>query len=242
MHFTAEQRHEGVRERDFTLNDVPGILWTPDSPSEPTPLILLGHPGDLTRMRPRLTARAKATVAQGFAAATIELPGNGTRPRIPETDQARTDLRTALKTGAKVTEDIINRLVLPLIDKAAPESRETLDALQSLPEIAPRAAYAGGITALAIRLATTDPRIKAAVLFAGSYLPTTTFKEARALTIPVHVLLQWDDEGNDRQAALNLFDALATKDKSLQANMGGHTGVPAHANQAANAFLTRHLK
>ncbi|POM25164.1 Alpha/beta hydrolase family protein [Actinomadura rubteroloni] len=242
MHFTAEQRHDGVREREFTLGEIPGILWTPDAPSEPVPLILMGHSSDLTRMRPRLTARAEATVAQGFAAATIELPGNGTRPRIPAFDQARADLRTALKSGAKVTEDIIDRLILPLIDQAAPESREALDALQSLPEIAPQAGYAGGITALAIRLATIDPRIKAAVLFAGSYLPSTTFEEARALTIPVHVLLQWDDEGNDRQAALDLFDALNTKDKTLHANMGGHTGVPAFEAPASNAFFTRHLK
>ena len=52
------------------------------------------------------------------------------------------------------------------------------------------------------------------------------FEEARQVTIPLHVLLQWDDEGNDRQAALDLFDAFGSKEKTLHANMGGHTGVP----------------
>jgi hypothetical protein len=38
-------------------------------------------------------------------------------------------------------------------------------------------------------------------LFAGSFVPAATFDEARQLTIPLHVLLQWDDKGNDRQFA-----------------------------------------
>jgi hypothetical protein len=54
--------------------------------------------------------------------------------------------------------------------------------------------------------------------------------------------LQWDDEGNDRQAALDLFDAFGSREKSLHANMGGHTGVPAFAGEDAAAFFTRHLR
>ena len=45
MHFTSEQRlDDGVLEREFTLGEIPGILWTPASASAPAPLILLGHP------------------------------------------------------------------------------------------------------------------------------------------------------------------------------------------------------
>jgi len=55
------------------------------------------------------------------------------------------------------------------------------------------------------------------------------------------VLLQWDDEGNDRQMALELFDAFASQEKTLHANMGGHTGVPSFAGDEANRFFTRHL-
>ncbi|MEU1661533.1 alpha/beta hydrolase, partial [Streptomyces griseofuscus] len=65
---------------------------------------------------------------------------------------------------------------------------------------------------------------------------------ARKVTIPLYVLLQWDDEGNDRQAALDLFDAFASTEKTLEANMGGHTGVPQFAGEAAGQFFTRHLK
>ena len=33
-------------------------------------------------------------------------------------------------------------------------------------------------------------------------------------------------KGTSRQAALDLFDAFGSKEKSLHANLGGHTGVP----------------
>ncbi len=76
MQFTSEQRlDDGVLEREFTLGEIPGILWTPASASAPAPLILLGHPGGLRQMYPRLVARARRAAADGFAAATIELPG-----------------------------------------------------------------------------------------------------------------------------------------------------------------------
>src|SRR5262249_62371934 len=82
MQFTSEQRlDDGVLEREFTLGEIPGILWTPGSASAPAPLILIGHPGGLHNMYPRLVARARHAAADGFAAATIELPGSGDRPR-----------------------------------------------------------------------------------------------------------------------------------------------------------------
>ena len=79
------------------------------------------------------------------------------------------------------------------------------------------------------------------MLFAGSYVPRVIFEEARKVSIPLLVLLQWDDEGNDRQVALDLFDALGSAEKSLHANMGGHTGVPQSAGDDATRFLARHL-
>jgi len=56
-------------------------------------------------------------------------------------------------------------------------------------------------------------------------VPAAIVEEAREITIPLQVLLQWDDEENDRQAALHLFDAFGSKEKSLHANMGA--GTPA---------------
>ncbi|MFG3044443.1 dienelactone hydrolase family protein [Streptomyces sp. NPDC048241] len=246
MHFTSEQRLDGhLLEREFTLGDIPGILWTPvsASASAPAPLILLGHPPlGLRKMYPRLVDRARSAAADGFATATIELPGSGDRPRWPALDQARADLRRAMEAGEVVGDDIVDALVLPLVDKAVPEWRAALDSLLSLPEIGGPVGYSGGVMSIGIRLALVEPRIAAAVLFAGSLVPRTMFEEARQLTVPLHVLLQWDDEGNERQAALDLFDAFGSKEKTLHANMGGHTGVPQFAGDAAAQFFTRHLK
>jgi hypothetical protein len=94
MRFTSEQRlDDGVLEREFTLGEIPGILWTPASASTsaPAPLILVGHPGGLHKMYPRLVALARHSAAEGFAAATIELPGSGDRPRSAA-EEARADL------------------------------------------------------------------------------------------------------------------------------------------------------
>ncbi|WP_333774966.1 alpha/beta hydrolase [Streptomyces sp. IBSBF 3136] len=245
MHFTSEQRlDDGVLEREFTLGEIPGILWTPASASvsAPAPLILLGHPPlGLRRMYPRLAGRARQAAADGFAAATIELPGSGDRPRRPAVDQARADLRRAVEAGEPVGDEIIDALVLPLVDKAVPEWQTALDALLSLPGIGGPVGYSGGVISIGVRLAVVEPRIVAAGLFAGSFVPRATFEEARRVTIPLHVLLQWDDEGNDRQAALELFDAFGSKEKTLHANMGGHTGVPQFAGDDAARFFTRHL-
>jgi hypothetical protein len=192
-------------------------------------------------MRPRLVARARHSAEHGFAAATIELPGSGDRPRSAVAEQARADVRRAVGAGEPVDEEIVDRLILPLVEKAVPEWQAALDALLSLPEIGGPVGYSGGVIAIGVRLAVVEPRISAAVLFAGSFVPRATFEEARRVTIPLHVLLQWDDEGNDRQAALDLFDAFGTKEKTLHANLGGHTGVPQFAGDPAAQFFTRHL-
>ncbi|NIJ10276.1 dienelactone hydrolase [Saccharomonospora amisosensis] len=240
MQFTSEQRlDDGVLEREFTLGDIPGILWTPAS--APTPLILLGHPGGLHKLYPRLVARARHSAAEGFAAAAIELPGSGDRPRSAAAEEARADLRRALEAGEPIDE-IVDRLVLPLVEKAVPEWRAAIDALLSLPQIGGPVGYAGGVIAIGLRLAVVEPRISAAGLFAGSYVPRSMFDEARKVTIPLLVLLQWDDEWNDRQLTLDLFDAFGSKEKTLHANMGGHIGVPQFEGDDVNRFFTRHLK
>jgi len=243
VRFSSEQRvDDRVLEREFTLGEIPGILWTPGSASAPAPLILLGHPGGLHKMYPRLVARARHSAAEGFAAATIELPGGGDRPRSAAAEEARADLRRALEAGEPVDDEIIDRLVLPLVERAVPEWRAVLDALLSLPEIGGPVGYAGGVIAIGIRLAVVEPRISAVLLFAGSFVPRTIFEEARQVTIPLQVLLQWDDEGNDRQLSLELFDAFGSKEKTLHANMGGHTGVPQFEGDDGNRFFARHLK
>jgi hypothetical protein len=243
MHVASERVLDGgMVEREFTLDEVPGILWTPASatPSTPVPLILLGHPGGLRAVYPRLEARARHSAGLGFATLTIELPGSGDRPSIG-LEPARADLRQAINAGERPGEDVIDRLILPLVERAVPEWQAVLDSVLALPEVRGPVGVSGGVTAIGVRMAVVEPRIVAAGLFAGSFVPRAIIEEARRITIPVHVLLQWDDHGNDRQRALDLFDAVGSEEKTLQANMGGHTGVPWFAAEDAGRFFVRHL-
>ncbi|MFD8597877.1 alpha/beta hydrolase [Kitasatospora sp. NPDC059646] len=247
MQFTSERRFDdGVVEREFTLDGIPGILWTPASASAsaPVPLILIGPPPlGLGTVYARLAGRARYYAAEyGFASATIELPGSGDRPRWAEADRARADLRRAVAAGEPVGGELVDALVLPLVERAVPEWRAALDVLLALPGIGGPVGYEGGIISVGVRLAAVEPRIAAAALFAGSLVPAAIFEDARRVTVPLQVLLQWDDEANPRQAALDLFDAFGSAEKTLHANTGGHTGVPAHELDAGARFFARHLK
>lgn len=242
MHFTSAQHHdEGLVERTFTLGDIPGILWTPSATSDPVPLILIGQPGGLRAMYPRLAERARQAVGHGYAAATLEMPRSGDRLRSPVAEDVRAELRQALAAGEPVADDLIDRLVLPVVDAAVPEWQALLDAVLALPEVRGPVGYSGGIIAVGTRLAANEPRITAGVLFAGSFVPRTTVEEARLVRIPLLVLLQWDDEHNDRLRALELFDAFGSGEKTLHANMGGHTGVPRFEGDEVVRFFARHL-
>ncbi|MEU4798335.1 alpha/beta hydrolase [Streptomyces sp. NPDC023327] len=240
MRFTSEQRlDDGTVEREFTLGETPGTLWTPASP-EPAPLILMAHNNGLPKGDPRLVARARRSAAYGYAVATIDAPGCGDRPRTAADEQARAELRRAMRAGEPVDE-IFESFIGPLVEMAAPEWRATLDALLVLPGIGGPVGYSGW-AALGIRLAVSEPRIAAAGFFAGGYVPRAQRAQARQVTVPLLFLLQWDDEGNPRQRALDLFDAFGTKEKTLHANLGGHTGTPWFEVEDGNRFFDRHLK
>src|SRR6201987_1409902 len=177
MRFTSEQRlDDGVLEREFILGEIPGVLWTPGS--APVPLILSGHNGGLHKRHPPLGARAPHCGAEsGVAVAPTDAPGHGDRPRPAVDEQARADLRRAMEAGEPVDE-IVDAFIVPLVERAVPEWRTTLDALLSLPEIGGPVGYEG-MTAIGIRLALVEPRISAVVFFAGGFVPDVLGGAAR---------------------------------------------------------------
>jgi len=239
MQFTSELRlDDGVLEREFTLGEVPGVLWT--AGSGPAPLILSGHNGGLHKRQPRLVARARHYATQyGFAVVAVDAPGHGDRPRSAVDEQSRADLRRAAAAGEPIDE-IIDAFVVPLVEKAVPEWRATLDALLALPEIGGPVGYEG-MTAIGIRLAVAEPRIAAVNFFAQGFVPGIVREQARQVAIPLQFLMQWDDEGMERQPTLDLFDAFGTKEKTLHANLGGHAGTPWFEVDDGARFFTRHL-
>ena len=92
----------------------------------------------------------------------------------------------------------------------------------------PSSGYGGGITlgtGIGIPLTAIEPRITAAIFGGGFVVHQALIEAARRITVPVQFLLPWDDEHVDRQSALALFDAFASKDKTLLANPGTHRAM-----------------
>ena len=244
--FTSETSSDGVVERGFTVGDVPGVLWSPASGPEHAPVVLMGHGGGLHKKTPALAARARDTVTrQGFSVVAIDAPGHGDRPRTAEDERVRAGFRQAHATGDRERfRSVSVDYALSLAERAVPEWRATLDALQRLPEIGRDApiGYGGGIslgTAIGIPLTAADPRISAAVFGGGFFVYEELLEAARRITVPVQFLLPWDDEHVDRQSCFALFDAFATEEKTLHANPGDHRRI--RWIGVDEGFLARHL-
>jgi cephalosporin-C deacetylase-like acetyl esterase len=244
MHFTTKTSSNGVIERSFTLDDVTGVLWSPASGSDQAPLVLMGHGGGLHKRAPGLVARALHLVTTcGYTVAAIDAPGHGDRPRSAADQQSVTALLEARAAGEPIGP-IVADYNSSLAERAVPEWQATLDALQTLPEIGADGpiGYTGMTLASAIGLPLTviEPRITAAV-FGGVLVYGSLIEAARRITIPIQFLLPWDDEEIDRRTGFELFDAFASKEKTLHANPGGHHQVPWFEAEDSVGFFARHF-
>ncbi|MEV4538656.1 alpha/beta hydrolase [Asanoa sp. NPDC049518] len=244
LQFTADTSANGVRERDFTLGDVPGVLWSPADGPGRAPLVLMGHGGGTHKRWPAMTGRAALLVAAGgFHVAVVDAPGHGDRPRTPHDEREVAELFRARAAG-EPEGPIVVRYNAHLADRAVPEWRATLDALQELPEIGPDGPVGfyglNMATAIGVPFVATDHRITAAVF--GLHWPDALAEAARKITIPVEYALQWDDEHIPREAGLALFDAFASTEKTLHANTGRHKDLPRFESDSAVRFFVRHLR
>jgi dienelactone hydrolase len=246
LRFSAETSSNGVVERDFTLGEVTGVLWSPASGPDHAPLVLMGHGGGLHKKTPGLMSRAHHCVTDfGYTVVAIDAPGHGDRPRSAEDEQVRAGLQQALAAGENARfKSISIRYATSLAERAVPEWQATLDALQTLPEIGTEApiGYGGGIslgTAIGIPLTAVEPRITAAIFGGGFFVYEAQIEAAKRITVPIQFLLPWDDGHVDRQSALALFDAFASKEKTLHANPGDHCSVQWFGLD--DSFLVRHL-
>ncbi|MET4611802.1 cephalosporin-C deacetylase-like acetyl esterase [Rhodococcus sp. PvR044] len=243
MHFTAETSSNGVVERNFTLGDITGLLWSPASGSEPAPLVLMAHGGGQHKRAPGILARAHRFVtACGFHVAALDAPGHGDRPRTAADEHHIAVLRQAQAAGEPLGLVVVE-IHKDLAARAVPEWQATLDALLALPEIGAEGPVGfWGImqgTGIGVPLTAAEPRITAAVF--GCLGQESLTEAAAQITVPIEFLLQWDDEHVERQSGLALFDAFASKEKSLHANAGGHVDMPRFEMDSATRFFARHL-
>jgi len=243
MRFTSETTSDGVVERAFTLNDVPGILWSPATIPDPSPLVLMGHPGGLHKRAQGLVARATHLVTTlGFHVAAIDAPGHGDRPRSAD-DQKWVDAMQQARVAGEPLGPIVSAFNGLIAERAVPEWSATLDALLTLPEISNGPVGYSGMTLateIGARLAVADRRIGAALLGAAFASEALT-DVARRIAVPVLFLLPWDDAEIDRESGLILFDALGSAEKTLHANPGPHQRVPWFETEDSERFFARHL-
>ncbi len=243
MRFTSETTSNGVSEHLFTtLDDIPGVLWSPAGAAGSRPLVLLGHGGGQHKKAQGMVARADRYVtACGFAVAAIDAPGHGDRPRTEQDKRFAAGIRERMAAGEPIGPHIA-RYNTERAARAVPEWQATLDALQELDCIG-----AGGPvgfwgvsmgSAIGVPFAAAEPRITAAVFGLAGH--ENLAEAAARVTVPVEYLLQWDDELVPRDSGLALFGAFASREKTLHANPGRHAGVPAFELDSSERFFTRH--
>jgi hypothetical protein len=243
MHFTSETTTNGVLERDFTLGDVPGVLWSPASATGPAPLVLIGHPGGLHKKAPGVVARATYYVtALGFHVAAIDAPGHGDRPRSASDAEWVARIGVARRAGEPLGA-IVSEFNADLAERAVPEWMAVIDEVVALTSIADGPIGYSGMTVgteIGARLIIADDRIGAAIL-GGVFAFEPMIEVMRRITIPVQYLLAWDDPEIDRESTFILFDVLGSEEKTLHANAGSHRKVPWTETEDSGRFLARHL-
>jgi cephalosporin-C deacetylase-like acetyl esterase len=253
MDIASETVSDGVLDRRFYLEvggeRVPGVMWSRATkhPVTDRPIVLLGHGGVLHKTARHIVAHARnyATVFD-YTVVAIDAPNHGERPKSEHSSRTTAEILERMKQGQPVTDLVAGELTL-LVAQTVPEWQATLDAVQALPDVGSggRVGYWGVSMAgaIGVSLAAAEPRIHAAILgltglFAGEH---PLAKAAAQLTIPVEFVMQWDDEIVSRESALGLFNAIASRDKSLHLNPGKHVEVPVHEHESWQRFFQRHL-
>ncbi len=242
MRFISKTSLGGVIEQLFTLDEIPGVLWTPEDAHGTRPLILMGHGGGQHKKAPGILARAHHFAAEGgFAVAAIDVPNHGGRPTDEEFDRIATEYRACMAAGED-TAALDTAMYTLVVGQTVAEWQAVLTAVQQLDHIGGGPVGYWGMSlgcAFGMPFVAAEPRVRAAVLgLQGSPVLAGT---AAQITVPVQFLVQWDDERMPRAQSLALFDAISSAEKTLHANPGKHGDLPRFEIDDSLRFFARHL-
>ncbi len=252
MNFTHETTAGGVQERLFELEvggqRVPGSIWSPVDAPRGRPIVLMGHGGGQHKRFPGIAMRAhKYASALRFLVVAIDAPGHGDRVPSKQDQEFVEELRR-LATQGEPFGQVVAEHNAELARIAVPEWQSALDAVQTLEmtgddvPVGYLGVSMGG--AIGVPLVATEPRIKAAVIGLIGLVPSgqDLVDAANRVEVPVEFVLQLEDELVPRKAAMVLFDAIGSHEKTLHANRGGHTAIPAFEHESWERFFGRHLQ
>lgn len=216
---------------------VPCALWTPAHQRGPRPLVLVGHGGSGHKTSQLVLDAAMPLVQDhGFVVAAIDGPVHGERrAAIGAGVDVRAEFRALWAEGGSVE---------PMVA----DWRATLDQLCSMPEVNAGAIGWYGIsmgTAYGLPLIAAEPRIRAAVLgmWGTSRVNSQRLVEdARRITIPVLFQQKLKDEFFTPDGQVEIYEALASREKQLEVYEGGHTDPAGPQLADTIAFLAAQLK
>jgi pimeloyl-ACP methyl ester carboxylesterase len=253
MDFTDERTNEGVTRRSFSVSvggeAVPAVIWAPAGARGPRPLVLMGHGGSQHKKTPGITARAGQLAQKyGYATLAIDAPGHG--DRISREEAAV----NAREVGARVTGQVTSgwtperlKMMAQRSLSAVPEWNAALEAAVGFDFVG-----AGGPvgywgvsmgTAIGVPFVAQAPRITAAVFGLAGLRPGAAEFEAaaKAITIPVEFVFQWEDAVAARDDGVALFNAFGSAEKTMHINPGGHMDIPNFEGASWERFFVRHL-
>ena len=237
----------GVSERPFyaTRGDekIPGIVWEPEGSAGRLPLVLLGHGGKSEKRNVASLAIARRLVRRhGIAVCAIDAIDHGERGPIVDTGD-----------GPPQPEYIELWKRPDTFDRMSADWATTLDDVLASGRFDPARIGYWGLsmgTVLGLPFVASEPRISAAVLGACGFIGGTAARggfasrlrvDAPNVTCPVLFMVQWDDEIFDRAGALELFDAIGSRDKRMHVHPGKHGDFPQEATDATREFLAARL-
>lgn len=255
MQIIDESDDDGVIARRFDLpvgeHTVPGMHWIPTVGAATYPTVCIAHGGFQHKLHSNVPELALQLVRNlGIGAVALDAPDHG--DRIPNNETAKAAAKAARAAavnattgGGKLRPIDPERLakMAARVRQHTVEWRALLDDLQNDDRWAAGPFGWWGVsmgTANGIAVTATDDRIACAVFGLNALQPTNE-EHARAITVPILFLNQSDDELMTRDAALALWDAFASTDKTMHINPGGHVQVPRFERDASEAFFRRHL-
>jgi dienelactone hydrolase len=240
--FTSQTSSKGVFEQLFLLGDIPGVLWTPGAADGTRPLIVMGHGGGQHKKAPGIVDLARRFVGEyGFAVVAVDAPSHGDRPEHEEFTRIATEYEARLNAGEGLAPLIASFQAL-VVRQIVPEWQAVLHAVQKLSHVGTGPVGYWGMSlgcVIGVPFVAAESRVQAAVLGLGG--GEVSAAAAARITVPVEFLVQWDDERVPRTQSLALFEAFASAEKTLHANLGKHDEIPAFEIDSTLRFFARHL-
>jgi dienelactone hydrolase len=253
--FTRERSEADVTERLFDLTvdgeRVPAVIWAPEGAKGPRPLVLMGHGGSQHKKIGTLAARARQYAQRlGYATLAIDAPGHGDRISREQAEKLAVEVGARVRGEAGGNPQFTEQMMKTMAERtrrAVPEWKAALDAVQGFDFVCsggPVGYWGVSMgTGIGVPFVASEPRIKCAVFgLAGLRANQSAFEDAaKAISIPVEYVFQWEDAVAPREAGIALFNAFSSKEKTMHINPGAHVEIPNFEGASWERFFVRHL-